>query len=543
MDLQQFNQIYNENDDFVPNFDLGMDQLMSSLEEEDWETDGREITTTLNHQDDDAAIADAVVPNSLLTDDDIHDFVVNQKSKATKYKDASGVRRLETFMKDTCPTETRKFYELPKTELDKLMSNFFILAKKTSKKPTGQTTDDLYEPDTLTSFRNTWQRVIADKGFKYNIKKDPEFEKSREVLASKRKELTNQGKGNKPNAARALEQSEVNKLYETGFFGTNNAISLQRTVWWKLSLLFGYRGCDESSKLHFGDVKIVWDPTKNKECLRWDTERGTKTRTGATQSHQRAFNPTAFQFDGDRCPVQIFKEYVKRRPVEACTPDSRFFLTPIPVNRLQSTSEKWFYASPMGKNTIGKMMKGVENLIQRVGSRSKVSNHSVRKTSLCRLLQNGVHPIHAAQLSGHKNINSLMSYNVASSDQQEHMSNIINANDTIAPSINQTAATPLSALTTSTLTAAQAECSSSIPTSSASSTVRKRQHPENSALTTTSSKNTIEITSSANLSEGLFRGATIQNVYVFNGPPPVFHLAPQSPPPRKRRMINDLDDE
>ena len=33
MDLNQFNEIYNENDDFIPNIDLEMDQLMSSLED------------------------------------------------------------------------------------------------------------------------------------------------------------------------------------------------------------------------------------------------------------------------------------------------------------------------------------------------------------------------------------------------------------------------------------------------------------------------------------------------------------------------------
>ena len=85
-------------------------------------------------------------------------------------------------------------------------------------------------------------------------------------------------------------------------------------------------------------MKIIWDPIKNKECLVWHTERRTKSQTGASQSHERAFNTTAFAFDDGRCPVKIFKEYVKRRPVEGCNQDSR--LTPISVNRLQPNSEK-----------------------------------------------------------------------------------------------------------------------------------------------------------------------------------------------------------
>ena len=192
----------------------------------------------------------------------------------------------------------------------------------------------------------------------------------------------------------------MDKLYETGFFGTSTPISIQRTMWWKISLLFGYRGRDESTKLLFGDIKLVHDELKN---LEWDTERGSKTRSGGTAGHQRSFNPTAHQFNTSRCPVKIYKEYMKRRPVEACNPDSRFFLTPIPLERVKGG--KWFYTSPLGKNQIGKMLQGalVGHLKAQIqGSCSKISNHSVRKTGICRLLQNDVYPLHVSQLTGHK---------------------------------------------------------------------------------------------------------------------------------------------
>ena len=298
-----------------------------------------------------------------------------------------------------------------------------------------------------------------------------------------------------------------------------------------------------------------WDFEKNKECLVWDIERGTKTRTGATHSHQRAFNPIAHEFDGGRCPVKIYKEYVKRRPVEACTPDSRFYLTPIPENRLKPNAEKWFYASPMGKNNIGKMLKGVDHLVQKVGSRAKVSNHSVRKTSICRLLQNGVHPVHVTQLSGHKNIDSLKSYNVASADQQREMSDIINAQDfgpnSSSPSTSSlpttvscpSAVIPSAASQSGVFSSAMAATSSA---SAAANLMQKRHYPDpENSVQTSNNTNTIEISSSsANLSEGLFRGATIQNVYVFNGPFPVFpQKQEQQPPMKKRRIINDLDEE
>ena len=71
-----------------------------------------------------------------------------------------------------------------------------------------------YEPGSLTSFQNTLQRILVDRGSKINIKTDTEFEKSPKVLASKRKELTSNGYGNHPNAARVLEQEEIDELYK-----------------------------------------------------------------------------------------------------------------------------------------------------------------------------------------------------------------------------------------------------------------------------------------------------------------------------------------
>ena len=245
MDFQEFNELFNENDEFTPNFDLGLE----NWDNWEWETDGSVIifktttTPTPNAGASSTSTIDLPEENSTistLTDDDIHDFVVGQKAKSTVYKDKGGVRRLQNFMADVLPGETRYFYDLPKEEMDRLFCQFFILAKKIPKAGQPQVGDGSYEPDTLSSYRNAWQRVIAEKGYKFDIKKDPEFERSRNVLKSKRKQLTNQGKGNKPNAARALTQKEVDQLYETGFFGVSNAIALQRTVWWKLSLLFGW---------------------------------------------------------------------------------------------------------------------------------------------------------------------------------------------------------------------------------------------------------------------------------------------------------------
>ena len=88
----------------------------------------------------------------------------------------------------------------------------------------------------------------------------------------------------------------------------------------------------------------------------------------------------------------------------------------------QLNSNIWYMPAPLGKNMIGNFLaKAAERAgIQRRGS--KISNHSVRKTCISRLLDADVPENFASQLSGHKNTESLQSYKSAGDKQQRQMS-------------------------------------------------------------------------------------------------------------------------
>ena len=47
--------------------------------------------------------------------------------------------------------------------------------------------------------------------------------------------------------AQAIDEDEEDALFKAGEFGDSNPVALQRTVWWFLSLHFGFRARDESS--------------------------------------------------------------------------------------------------------------------------------------------------------------------------------------------------------------------------------------------------------------------------------------------------------
>ena len=304
---------------------------------------------------------------------------------------------------------------VPADALDKLLGKFF----KDVRKQNGSE----YEPDSLSSFQRSIQRRLRELKVSFNILKDEEFCRSREVLAAKRKNIVKQGRGNKPNACRELTSEEEEKLFESGAFGYHNPEALQRTLWWFFSLHFGFRARDESRKLCWGDLELQTDPETGRKILVWLPERGSKTRQGLEGSHQRQLNPKIFATGTEQCPVRYFKIFESHRPEEAKTPASPFCLA---INHnAWRTKSTWYKVSPLGKSQIGQFLPKAAKKAGLQACGRKLSNHSVRKTSISRLLDAGIPENFVTQLSGHKNLQSLSSYKSASLAHQRQMSDTL----------------------------------------------------------------------------------------------------------------------
>ena len=128
-----------------------------------------------------------------------------------------------------------------------------------------------HEPATFSSFQRNIQRYLSEKKYPFNILKDNEFEKSRRVLAAKHKSLVHEhDRRNKLQAAQADDENE-DALFEAGEFGDSNPVTLQRTVWWFLSLHFGFRArgeSDEDDWLNAATFKVEYDFHSNLSLIR-----------------------------------------------------------------------------------------------------------------------------------------------------------------------------------------------------------------------------------------------------------------------------------
>ena len=82
-------------------------------------------------------------------------------------------------------------------------------------------------------------RYLKDSGYPHSILKDDAFRLSRSVLASKRKTLKAEGKGNKALSADALSPTEEDQLWSSGAMGPDTPLSLLRAMWFLTGKLMG----------------------------------------------------------------------------------------------------------------------------------------------------------------------------------------------------------------------------------------------------------------------------------------------------------------
>ena len=136
------------------------------------------------------------------------------------------------FLNECC--EKRKITEIPPAELDSLLCNFYITAKKKD--------NTEYEPDTMSAFSRSIQRYLDDNSAKINILKDEE-------LKVKRRELRKQGKGSEQTKCHSRpdkRNEDIERIFDENQFGIHDPDVLSRTMWFLLTLHFGHRARHET---------------------------------------------------------------------------------------------------------------------------------------------------------------------------------------------------------------------------------------------------------------------------------------------------------
>lgn len=236
---------------------------------------------------------------------------------------------------------------------------------------------EMTEPSCLRGMITSFDRQLRRYGYEQNIACGPGFAKVRDTLSMKQKQLKRDGKGNMPNKSESLTDSDVELFWEKGQLGMSTPDSILQTLWFFNTVHFGLRSVQEHRDMFWGDIALHCDEHGH-DYLSF-TERQTKTRTGINPRDVRAVKPKlwANKEKPDRCPIEIYKEYSRRRPSGYSEPDSPFYIASTSLH-LPSSDDIWFKRSPVGVNKLSSMMK---RMVERSGLNTSkhLSNHSARK--------------------------------------------------------------------------------------------------------------------------------------------------------------------
>ena len=353
---------------------------------------------------------------AVTTETDLKWLKDKNKNKNTTKSTVAWVNTFETWQKIRGITNELEI-RIPENELDNILQSFFAEIWKSD--------GTEYEPECLRVMLSTLDRYLRDKGWEYSILKDKGFDTSRKVLNEKAIEPREKGMGKWKNKSDALNADEEEQLWQLKLLGGNNPKSLNYTIFHLISQQFGTRGCQELHQL------CVHDPSGKILHVEW-VEGLTKTRQGGLSKTERRIPQRMFAHEDSRCPVKFLELLISKRPqkLKCCGP---LYLRPLESPH----ADVWYSSQPVGIQTINAYMKNMAKLGKLDITNKKFTNHSVRKTTVCKLQKAGVSNDKIVAITGHRNEMSLKAYSDVDIDEQKIISNILSCNQSIQPPSQQ----------------------------------------------------------------------------------------------------------
>ncbi|KAJ8315132.1 hypothetical protein KUTeg_007282 [Tegillarca granosa] len=147
-----------------------------------------------------------------IDDIDVDEFIKQNENQNTLRKTLGHLRVLKSFLLKQ--NELREIHEIPPIELNEYLAKFLISVRKKGGKE--------YEPSTLRGMLGSFGRYLRRHNYSTSIISGFEFSKCRESLKFKQKDLKSKGFGNRPKAADAITQDEIDTLYKCGLLGTKH---------------------------------------------------------------------------------------------------------------------------------------------------------------------------------------------------------------------------------------------------------------------------------------------------------------------------------
>ena len=219
-------------------------------------------------------------PEIQQVSDEIQDYINAQKKPNTVRSTKCHLKILHDWL-IVNKFELRQIEQIPPTELNLLLAEFFVKVKRSDGKD--------YEPTSLDAIKGSIERHLREQEYTKSIVADKEFFKMREALKARKMTLKKAGLGRKAHASEAVTREDEDRLITSGQLGNNSPSSLQFSIFYYFTKGFGLRGRQEHRQLKFGDISLK-ETSSGQKYLEFG-ERDSKTMDGSKTTDYRKVTP------------------------------------------------------------------------------------------------------------------------------------------------------------------------------------------------------------------------------------------------------------
>ena len=293
------------------------------------------------------------------------------------------------------PKDVEFLDKISKEELNEVLTLFYPNARKQD----GQN----YKKTALMGLRFGLQRHFLLKR-NFNIIGDQEFAKSNQVYNYEAAivNLKRQGFGNVEHH-NEISKEDLQKIQSSYNPDVPDPKTLQQFVWFNIMFHLIRRGRENLRLLTKQSFAVQKDATGRKFVYQ-ATDELDKNHRGKDQPDDSTGEGRMYERkDSPFCPVKAFELYLSK-----LNPNLPYlWQRPKPKENFKETDEVWYRNAPVGKNTLGTLMKRISEDLE---LSQTYTNHCIRTTAVSLLDECNFEARHIMRVSGHKSESSIRSY-------------------------------------------------------------------------------------------------------------------------------------
>nr|XP_015220769.1 PREDICTED: uncharacterized protein LOC107079625 isoform X1 [Lepisosteus oculatus] len=302
---------------------------------------------------------------SLCPDDTNKETAKSQTTKKTP-RSAEGksrarlmadVKVFKDWLRARSPQEIRPMGALPPQELDALLAEFFSTLRRANGAE--------FSSGSLVFYHRALDRYVRQEGSSLSLLKSPEFAGSREALQARFQQLWWREKESEMEVLEGVSQEEETELRLMGVLGRFSPGSLLNLVLLNNIRAFGRRHLRGEWPVRFGNFCLVKESRTSNgdggavEYLEW---------RDPSSSPPRPLCLRALLDNLDRCPVQDFKEYARKRQTGYITPSDPFYVACRPLQ--SHWDDIWFVRKALTWARIERMVKVLSQQVLAIRKRN-----------------------------------------------------------------------------------------------------------------------------------------------------------------------------